>query len=66
MLQPPGQRNTQPHIIGTYHHDKYSSSTTPEITFDSHCNTHFRNHTYHTTDNSRNVHQFTILRATSA
>ena len=45
---------------------KSSSHTTPETTFNHHCNTQFRNQTYQTTWNNGHTHHLTPFRATSA
>ena len=45
-LQTLGPRNTQTCLRDTFHHGENSSNTTPETTFNCHCNTQFRNQTH--------------------
>ena len=61
MLPPSGPRIIQPHVRGIFHHGKHSSHTTPEIAFNCHCSTDFRNQTYQMTQNCRYANHTTHL-----
>ena len=64
MLPPPGPRITQPHMRGRSHHGKKSSQIIPEITFNHDKNTHFRNQTYQTTQDSGHAYHTMTSRTT--
>ena len=64
-LQPPGPRNIQPCIRGTFHYGENASHTTHETTFNYHHNTQFRNQIHQITQNNRHPHYLTTFGATS-
>ena len=62
MLTPLGPRITQTSIRGRFLHGKNFSHNTPEINFNHHQNTQFKNQAYQMTQNSGNAHHSTTFR----
>ena len=65
MMTPPSPRIMQPNITGRFHHGKFFSNSTPEISFSHNQNTQLTSHTYQMTWNSGNTHHTTKIRATN-